>query len=208
MTIELKGPNFKHQNENIERICIFFHGWGSNGDDLISLAPIMSKYLPEMLFVSPNAPEVCDMNPNGRQWFDIVDREKGIDNPIPSIDSFVRKIKLEYAVNNSQIFLFGFSQGAMIAIHYGLRAKENFAGILAYSGSLVSPHRLSEIKNKTPIMIIHGESDDVVPFSEMKKASLALEKYNLNVEKYSVPNLGHGIDDFGIKKALDFMKRF
>ena len=82
MTIELKGPIFKPQNGNIEKICVFFHGWGSNGDDLIGLAPIISKHLPEMLFASPNAPELCDLNPLGRQWFDIVDREKGIDAPV------------------------------------------------------------------------------------------------------------------------------
>ena len=208
MTIELKGPNFKHQNQDIERICIFFHGWGSNGDDLISLAPIMSKYLPEMLFVSPNAPEICDMNPDGRQWFNIMDREKGIDSPISSIEKYIRNIKLEYGVSNSKIFLFGFSQGAMIALHYGLRADEKFAGILAYSGSLISPNRISEIRNNTPVMIIHGELDDVVPFDEMEKASIALEKHNLNVEKHSIPNLGHGINDFGIQKAIDFMKKF
>ena len=206
MTIELKGPIFKPKNDNIERICIFFHGWGSNGDDLIGLAPIISKYFPDMLFVSPNAPELCDMNPSGRQWFDIADKEKGIDKPLNSIKNFIKKLKLDYSLTNNKLFLFGFSQGAMIALHYGLRDEESFGGILAYSGSLISPDRLSEIKNKTPIMLVHGEIDEVVPFSEMIKASKALQQNDIFIEKFSVPNLGHGINDFGIKKALEFMK--
>ena len=207
MTIELKGPIFKPENGNIEKICIFFHGWGSNGDDLIGLAPIISKHFPEMLFVSPNAPELCDLNPLGRQWFDIVDREKGIDAPFISIKNYINKLKIDYSLTNTKIFLFGFSQGAMIALHYGLRDEESFGGILAFSGSLISPDRLSEIKNKTPVMLVHGEIDEVVPFSEMIKASKALEQNGINIEKYSVPNLGHGIDDFGINRALEFMKK-
>ena len=108
---------------------------------------------------------------------------------------------------NAKIFLFGFSQGAMIALHYGLRDEESFGGILAFSGSLISPERLSEIKNRTPVMLVHGEIDEVVPFSEMIKASKALEQNGINIEKYSAPNLGHGIDDYGIKRALEFMKK-
>ena len=107
------------------------------------------------------------------------------------------------SLTNTKIFLFGFSQGAMIALHYGLRDEESFGGILAFSGSLISPERLSEIKNKTPVMLVHGEIDEVVPFSEMIKASKALEQNGINIEKYSVPNLGHGIDDFGINRALE-----
>ena len=206
MTIELKGPIFKPQNGNIERICVFFHGWGSNGDDLIGLAPFISKYFPEMLFVSPNAPELCDMNPSGRQWFDIADRERGIDKPLINIENYIKKLKIDHSLTNSEIFLFGFSQGAMVALHYGLRNEESFGGILAYSGSLIAPDRLSEIKNKTPVMLVHGEIDEVVPFAEMVKASKALEQNDIDIEKHSVPNLGHGIDDFGIKKALEFMK--
>ena len=105
MTIELKGPIFKPQNGNIEKICVFFHGWGSNGDDLIGLAPIISKHFPEMLFVSPNAPELCDLNPLGRQWFDIVDREKGIDAPFISIKNYINKLKIDYSLTNTKIFL-------------------------------------------------------------------------------------------------------
>ena len=68
MTIELIGPTFKPQDKIIESMCVFFHGWGSNGDDLISLAPIMANVLSSTLFVSPNAPETCTANPSGRQF--------------------------------------------------------------------------------------------------------------------------------------------
>ena len=93
MTIELIGPTFKPQDKIIESLCVFFHGWGSNGDDLISLAPIMSNELSSMLFVSPNAPEPCPANPSGRQWFDIMEREEGIDKPIVSIKSYISNLK-------------------------------------------------------------------------------------------------------------------
>ena len=161
MTIELIGPTFKPQDKIIESLCVFLHGWGSNGDDLISLAPIMSNELSNMLFVSPNAPEPCPANPSGRQWFDIMEREEGIDKPIGSIRNYISNLKKTYSIKNNKIFLFGFSQGAMIALHYGLREIENFGGILAFSGSLISPQRSSEVKNKTDVLLVHGELDEV-----------------------------------------------
>ena len=207
MTKELIGPTFKPQNSNIESICVFFHGWGSNGDDLISLAPIMSKKLPNMLFVSPNAPETCSINPAGRQWFDIMERENGIDKPLEQIRNYISNLKTSYLVGNKKIFLFGFSQGAMIALHYGLRETKGFGGILAFSGSLISPHRSSEIKNYTDVLLVHGELDEVVPFKEMQNASSELSKINIKVQQHPVANLGHGIDDFGIFKAIEFIKK-
>ena len=198
MTIELIGPTFKPQDKIIESMCVFFHGWGSNGDDLISLAPIMANVLSSTLFVSPNAPEPCTANPSGRQWFDIMEREEGIDKPIGSIRNYISNLKKAYSIKNNKIFLFGFSQGAMIALHYGLRETENFGGILAFSGSLISPQRSSEVKNKTDVLLVHGELDEVVPFQEMQKASLELSNININVEKNSIKNFGHVIDNYGI----------
>ena len=207
MNIELNGPNYKPQSDIIENICIFFHGWGSNGDDLIELSPILSKYFPKMLFLEPHAPEACDMNPVGRQWFNIMDREAGIDGPIGSIENYIKKIKIAYNIKNEKIFLFGFSQGAMVALHYGLREIEKYAGILAFSGSLISPSRLGEINNKTPILLVHGKMDEVVPFDEMQKASKKLKEFDLNVETFTIQTLGHGIDNSGSEMAIKFMKK-
>ena len=129
----------------------------------------MANVLSSTLFVSPNAPEPCTANPSGRQWFDIMEREEGIDKPIGSIRNYISNLKKAYSIKNNKIFLFGFSQGAMIALHYGLRETENFGGILAFSGSLISPQRSSEVKNKTDVLLVHGELDEVVPFQEMQK---------------------------------------
>ena len=165
------------------------------------------QVLSSTLFVSPNAPEPCTANPSGRQWFDIMEREEGIDKPIGSIRNYISNLKKAYSIKNNKIFLFGFSQGAMIALHYGLRETENFGGILAFSGSLISPQRSSEVKNKTDVLLVHGELDEVVPFQEMQKASLELSNININVEQHSITNLGHGIDNFGISKAIEFIKK-
>ena len=94
-----------------------------------------------------------------------------------------------------------------MALHYGLREIEKYAGILAFSGSLVSPSRLGEIKNKTPILLVHGKMDEVVPFDEMQKASEKLKEFDLNVETFPIPTVGHGIDNSGIEMAIKFMKK-
>ena len=105
MTIELIGPTFKPQDKIIESMCVFFHGWGSNGDDLISLAPIMANVLSSTLFVSPNAPEPCTANPSGRQWFDIMEREEGIDKPIGSIRNYISNLKKTYSIKYPSLTL-------------------------------------------------------------------------------------------------------
>ena len=94
-----------------------------------------------------------------------------------------------------------------MALHYGLREIEKYAGILAFSGSLVSPSRLGEIKNKTPILLVHGKMDEVVPFDEMQKASEKLKEFDLDVETFSMPTVGHGIDNSGVEMAIKFMKK-
>ena len=87
-------------------------------------------------------------------------------------------------INNileSRVFLFGFSQGAMMSMHVGLRREKSIGGISSFSGALIFPEDLDKIKNRTPILMIHGEDDDVVPFKEMDKGYNHLKIQNIEV---------------------------
>ena len=208
MNKELLGPKYKPKNGKTETICIFLHGWGSDGNDLIGLADVLANSFENMLFLSPHAPDICDMNPSGRQWFDIYNREQNddeIDKPNVFVEKYIEKNSLENNVPKNKIFLFGFSQGAMVALHVGLRLKVSLGGILSFSGSLLVPERIKEIKNKTPVLMVHGKKDDVVPYSELDKGEEHLKNEGIKVDKLSVPELGHGIDQTGISKAIEFM---
>ena len=206
MKKELEGPKYKSTKNKIDSVCIFLHGYGSDGNDLIEMAPYIASNFPSMLFLSPNAPEVCIMNPQGRQWFNIDKKDERVDDPDEVLKQYIEKQKELYGIKTNKIFLFGFSQGAMVALHIGLRYKETFAGILSFSGAVVAPTRLDQIMNTTPVLMVHGEDDNVVLYSELQKGSENLKKSNIEVSTLSIPNLGHGIDQLGISKAVDFMK--
>ena len=142
MEISLNGPEHSSIKKETNSICIFLHGWGSDGQDLITLAGQFSSEFPYMSFYSPNAPEVCSMNPYGRQWFEIsnsLQNIKDIGESVSALNKFIDKI---IKINNilvSRIFLFGFSQGAMMSMHVGLRREKSIGGIVAFSGALIFP---------------------------------------------------------------------
>ena len=209
MEISLNGPEHSSIKKETNSICIFLHGWGSDGQDLITLADQFSNEFPYMSFYSPNAPEVCSMNPYGRQWFEIsnsLQNIKDIGESVSALNKFIDKIIKINNILESRVFLFGFSQGAMMSMHVGLRREKSIGGIIAFSGALIFPEDLDKIKNRTPILMIHGEDDDVVPFKEMDKGYNHLKIQNIEVETLGIPNLGHGINELGINAAKKFIK--
>ena len=57
----LNGPVIKNQSEDFERIIVFLHGYGANGNDLISIGNAWQKVIPKTIFLSPNAPFDCPL---------------------------------------------------------------------------------------------------------------------------------------------------
>ena len=208
MEITLNGPEYRSSKET-KSICIFLHGWGSDGQDLITLADQFSIEFPYMSFYSPNAPDVCSMNPYGRQWFEISSGSQKIEDigdNVSALNKFIdEKIKINNILEN-RVFLMGFSQGGMMSLHVGLRRENYIGGIISFSGALIFPDHLKEIKNGSPVLMVHGEDDEVVPFKEMNKGCNHLKDHNIEVETLGIPKLGHGINDLGIKQAIKFMK--
>ena len=205
--MKLEGPNYITNKGEISSLCIFLHGWGSDGNDLIQLAPELAKKFDKMLFLSPNAPDVCSANPMGRQWFEINSLPINVDHPSDLLEKYIDENLLKYNLSSKQLFLFGFSQGAMMALHVGLRYKNELAGIMAYSGMLLFPEQLNEIKNSSPILLVHGKDDEVVPHHHLENSSRKLLDYGINLENLSINNLGHGINLEGINKAKEFISK-
>lgn len=204
-----------------KQVVVLLHGYGSNGQDLISLAPYLDRALPEAVFVSPDAPFRCEIAPSmGYQWFSlrganpaddlVVDRDpakylKGVHEAAPHLHKYLDEILDHYGLDNKDIALGGFSQGAMMSLHNGLRRGEKIAGILAYSGSLIDTKDLS-IAHKVPIHIVHGESDEVVPIESYHHARSELEQAGFDVTGHMTKYLGHSIDNDGIESGAGFLQ--
>jgi phospholipase/carboxylesterase len=196
-----------------KQIILFLHGVGSNGEDLISLAPYFAQALPDAVFISPDAPFAYDMAPFGRQWFSLSDRRPAVlDSEItksdPLLQGLITDLCAHYDVPAKHLALVGFSQGTMMSLYTAPRYTETLGAVLGYSGALFGAETLATLPNlkKPPICLIHGQSDDVVPVQAWENATKTLRDLNFNVTGHTTPRLTHSIDEHGIKTGAVFLK--
>ncbi|MEQ8267121.1 MAG: prolyl oligopeptidase family serine peptidase [Parvibaculum sp.] len=209
--MNLTGPSVAAASGTARQLVILCHGYGSDGNDLIGLAPYWQRLLPDAAFIAPNAPQRCDGNPMGYQWFPITRLDpaeiaRGVGAAAPVLDRFIdEQLKLR-GLDGSQLALVGFSQGTMMALHVGLRRAVAPACILGFSGALAMPERLAaEIACRPPIFMVHGDMDDMLPVSRMHEAVQALGEAGLPVQWHVSPGLGHSIDQAGLELGGRFI---
>lgn len=99
----------------------------------------------------------------------------------------------------------GFSQGAMTVLHAGLRRAVPPRAVLAYSGALLGG--LDGVTCRPPVLLVHGEIDEVVPAQRSRDAAASLRADGVAVELVLSPRLGHGIDDAGLSAGALFLQR-
>ena len=198
-----------------QQLVIFLHGYGSNGDDLLSIGEEWAEHLPDAAFVSPNAPDPCDMNPAfGYQWFAIraidraaMERDKAIETVRPVLDGFIDEQLRKWDIPENRLIVAGFSQGAMMALYCMPRRKKPCAGIIGYSGMLIDAHGLKgEGIVRMPVLAIHGERDEVVPPGMLEGISDGFSSAKFDVETIMRPQLAHSIDQFGLIRGLEFCR--
>ena len=185
--------------KEIKNIVVLLHGYGGDGNDIAQVTLNWKRFLPNTLFVCPNAPEKCLISPSGYQWFDLSkDNDEFILNESKKneiiLKKFLNEVKEKFSVPNSKICLSGFSQGCMMSINVGLSSDEKYSGILGFSGKIISKKDLSKrISHKPETLLIHGENDDIVPCVKSLEAKDFLERNKVSVELEIVKSCGHYI---------------
>ena len=195
---------------------IFLHGYGANGADLLGLADPLAEHLPDTLFLAPDAPEHCAGSPMGYQWFPIPwidgsseeESMRGMQSAIQDLNAFLDGVMVDEDLLPEQVVLFGFSQGTMMALHVAPRREDPVAGVVAFSGRLLSPDLLAdEAVSRPAIMLIHGDQDDVVPVQSLPEAAEALQGAGFQeVFAHIQKGTAHGIAPDGLSVALAFMR--
>jgi len=203
------GPASKAAPRQLVVLC---HGLGADAFDLIDLAPAWQHACPDALFASVHAPFAHDSG-FGRQWWSVADRspavvEAGVRSAAPYLHGFIDAELARLGLPGEAYAMMGFSQGAMMSLFTGLRRPVAPRAILAFSGALIAAQKLpSELANHAPVLLVHGEADDVVPVSRSHDAEAALIAAKVPVEAHYIPRLGHGLDDSGISLGALALQR-
>ena len=192
-------------------MVVLLHGYGSNGEDLIGLAPYWREALPHTVFLAPNAPQPCPGAPGGYQWWALTDlsrggRAAGVRQAAAAVNAYLEAQLARYGLPDEKLALVGFSQGTMMALHVGPRRARTLAGIVGYSGMLADPDALAaEVRTRPPILLVHGEADPMVPFTAMAQAGTTLSALGFEIATHASPGLGHSIDAAGLNLGQQFL---
>ncbi|MES0809942.1 dienelactone hydrolase family protein [Roseibium sp. SCPC15] len=210
----LDGPRLEPASGRPARqLVVILHGYGADGADLIDLGRAWQGQLPDATFIAPNAPEHLPFEAlGGRQWFALSERSQseyriGAEAAQPVLDRFLDEELLRLSLDDSSLALVGFSQGAMMAFQSGLRRKIPPAALIGYSGLLPGADRLDAINTDSPVLIVHGTEDDVVPVYHAGAAQEALTRARVDANLHELTGLGHSIDERGMVLGGRFLEK-
>jgi phospholipase/carboxylesterase len=218
MAAELDGPRLAPKSGNARQLVVFLHGYGADGNDLIDIGRAWQEMLPDAAFVSPHAPRPCGQSPMGREWFPLTFRDPnerwtGVNEAAPMLNAFLDAELKRHKLPPSALALVGFSQGTMMSLHVGLRRAVAPAAIVGYSGMLVVPEDIepeqfmAQIVAKPPVLLVHGDQDELIPVQALMHASQSLAAMDIPVQWHVSPGVGHGIDQEGLRHGGEFLRK-
>ena len=196
-----------------KQIVLLLHGYGSSGADLITLAPHWQRDLPGALFLAPNAPRRLSNLSSGYQWWPLSAftpqaLASGAASAAPAIEAFIERKLQQYGLTEANLAVVGFSQGAMMALHVGLRRPRQIAAIVGYSGMMTGGHELAHLPiTRPPVLLVHGSADPVVPVAALHAAKTQLERLGVDVTTHISTGVAHSVDPVGLRMGGEFVVR-
>lgn len=212
----LEGPiYYKFQNEQPTDLIVFLHGYGSCGNDLINLSSHIAEVFERPYFIAPNAPFKYEFVgatfPEEYQWYSLLERSRenllqGSNEAFKRFDKFLDMLLEKFNLTNKNLYLIGFSQGGMVALHTAFRRKNGGCNkVVALSTTIVSPETLKDdIISKPKICFIHGDADTIVPIALGKIAYKYALECGVDAQFHKMQGLGHFID-FNV---IEIIKKF
>jgi phospholipase/carboxylesterase len=218
MPANLDGPRLAPKEGPARQLVVFVHGYGADGNDLIEIGRAWQVWLPQAAFVSPHAPRPCGQAPMGREWFPLTfrspsERWDGCNMAAPGLDAFLDAELARHNLPPSALALVGFSQGTMMSLHVGLRRAVPPAAIVGYSGMLILEGDSDvegykpQIRARPPILLIHGDRDELIPVDALFHSASVLAAMEIPVEWHIAAGFSHEIDPEGLRQGGDFLTR-
>ena len=198
-------------NAKIQNAVVLLHGYGGDGKDISVLTLNWKRHLPNTVFICPNAPEKCEINPTGFQWFDLTkdDSDYILHESLKAekkLNLFIDEIKKEFNLEKNKICLSGFSQGCMMSINIGLISEEEYNCIVGFSGKIINQEDLKKRKKvATSTLLIHGDSDQVVSPNFLLEAKDFFIRNNIEIDTHLIKNCDHHIPIEASSLALNYI---
>ena len=192
---------------------ILCHGYGGDGNDISILANYWKNFLPDTLFICPDAPEICKVNPSGFQWFDLMDQtdDETLSKSLIAenkLDKLINEVTSINKLSFNNIALVGFSQGCMISLQTALKKKDQIKCVIGYSGRILNIKHLNQnINSKPEIFLMHGDKDTIVPINFLLEAKEFFNKNDYKIQSKIFNNCEHRIPTEGSSIGLEFLKK-
>ena len=196
-----------------KQAIILCHGYGGDGKDISLLAINWQRFLPDAIFLCPNGPEICSVNPEGFQWFDLeIEKEEVILEKSlvaeKKLNLFLDQILDNFQLQPNNLSLIGFSQGCMISIQAGLKNKKEINCVIGYSGKVINQKHLSEnINSKPKFFLMHGDNDTIVPPTHLLEAKEYFAKCGIKIKTKLFKKCEHRIPIEGSSLGLEFLRK-
>jgi phospholipase/carboxylesterase len=208
----LDGPRQPPLHGPARNLIVLLHGFGSDGADMIDLAPSLQPYAPSAAFAAPNGPYRQD---GGYSWFapangartsEAERQARAAAGGGPALQAFIDAELARYELAPERLILVGFSQGGSTSLNSGLRLRVLPEAIVAFSGANLSPAGLPREGRLPKVLLIQGDQDPRVAPGAQQQALRVLMDIGAKAEGHILPGLGHAIDDRGLRLAGEFIR--
>lgn len=213
-----------------KKLIIFLHGYIDNCESLNNrIVPFLNE-MKDVAIHLPEAPIDCEIYERKRQWYSMhrfdpedarktvptleectriyASMEKGFNESYNYLKDYIETCLNEYQLEPKDLFLCGFSQGAMLALYTGLRYPQKIGGVVSFSGILATPDYFYKHHCQTPpCLIIHGNEDNLVRYGVMAYTVNHLKKLGCSVEQYTSQGCQHKIAEDSLIKAEQFINK-
>jgi phospholipase/carboxylesterase len=208
----LEGPRLGlDASDGPTHLVVLLHGYGTDGSNMLQVAKLLYDIMPFAAFHAPTAPFACRDVEGGFEWFDSSLNgddvaAAGVRKAAPYVDAFLDEMMTLYKLDESKIALFGFSQGAIVALHVGLRRRRTLGGIVSIASMLAAPETLSaEIQSRPPVLLLHGDADELMPPDNAHRAAEVLRLNGVDVDLLLSPGVRHEIGTPAFSRAWRFL---
>lgn len=212
-----------------QNLLIFLHGYNGSIADHQYAIEWLQKYLQSAVLIVPEAPEICDKNPDKKQWFGMLkyDPENTRANPETPIEKifeiynaaaaevsanaerlnkFISAMQKQFGFSDSQTYLAGFSQGAMLTIYTALTREAPLAGGFVLSGLVAGEKLLAQsIKSRPPLYLFHGKDDLKVQYKTLELTQKWLQNHQVAIQTQTYADLAHRMNEAEMQKVAQII---